>query len=777
MFPTVLPWPPKFLIAWICGICSAYAATPYYSLDVTQVAFTGPVNQSALNRALTANDRISIQRGHFFSIGQDGQAGTADDRRVRLYGVNLSFSANFPDAAKARQIARDLRSLGFNAVRLTHLDSAPDKTAGTARSVLLQGPFPTFNSMAVERLKVFLKALKEEGIYANLNLYVGYRFRPTIDKIPGTSAGNSPLEQASPVHIFHPRLVAFQATYAKELIRLLGIGNDPMLAMVEIRNESSLASAWQAWDTKNWTNQIQGEYADELTRQWNNWLVRTHGSVDKACEHWAGCVTAGVQPLISPAEADEFRDQQHTGILSKAANKLKTWTGWSVAPDVNSGRGLRILDFTRFIVETDKRYFDEMKRAVRTVIHPLVPITGTQMSTGGPLNYLSQGSMDYLDDHFYIDHFNFPGNPWDPVDWRIRDSATITKAELDNLMDMGKQRDFQRPFVVSEYNQNYPNRQGAAITPLLAVLGVLQDWDGIFHYDYTDGDNWGVMPSGFRLSGDWPKLALTGQSAKIFRTDLISPLSGRLPFLLDVNTIFQTGALRLRKYRGAAANPWPIERMFETKVGTIVGPSNTLSSAETQTLPSSVTYVEQDSRVVFSAPRLAGFIGKFAPGQRIDAGILTFEPLDAARGFATVVVTSLDEQPIAESTRILVSVPGHIMESQPEVRPPRPRQLIPYKNSTDWWTLEPDPTVNRKSSATRNVLPEPLWMERVPMKVTFRSQAADLKVFPLSLTGERLGQLAATSVIKFANAYELTLQLEPSPRSPWYEIVITAAQK
>jgi len=117
------------------------------------------------------------------------------------------------------------------------------------------------------------------------------------------------------------------------------------------------------------------------------------------------------------------------------------------------------------------------------------------------------------------------------------------------------------------------------------------------------------------------------------------------------------------------------------------------------------------------------------------------------------------------------------MESQPEVRPPRPRQLIPYKNSTDWWTLEPDPTVNRKSSATRNVLPEPLWMERVPMKVTFRSQAADLKVFPLSLTGERLGQLAATSVIKFANAYELTLQLEPSPRSPWYEIVITPAQK
>ena len=397
------------------------------------------------------------------------------------------------------------------------------------------------------------------------------------------------------------------------------------------------------------------------------------------------------------------------------------------------------------------------------------------MSSGESLNYLSQGSMDYLDDHFYIDHYNYPRVPWAPYDWRIRDTG-LTATELRNLTELSTRRDFSRPFVVSEYNQAYPNRQGAAITPLLALLGALQDWDGLFHFDYVDGDDWGVAPSAFRLSGDWAKLAVTGQSAQIFRAGLVSPLSIQLPYLLDTQSILRTGALRQRKDRGVVANPSPATKLLQVKLGTIFETREQSHVPSTQSSASTVSYSEEDGRLVFKAPRLAGFLGKYAPNQRINVGSLTFEPLDPLRGFATIVVSSMDEQPIDKSSHILVSVPGHIMGSQPDVWPTRPKRLVPYENNKDWWTLEPDAADKSRPSGSL-VARGVLWMERVPVKITFQTQAIDVKVFPLSLTGQRLGQLPATSVVKLANAYELTLQMEHSPQSPWYEIVVASAQR
>ena len=772
LFRAFLLW----ALFWACSVSSIHAESQYYGLAAAPSDFSGPLDQRGLNRSLTASDRITVQQGHFFKVGEDGQPGTADDRRARLYGVNLSYSANFPDHERARQIARRLRNLGFNAVRLHHLDSLRDNGVDDFHSVLLPGPFPTFNLKAIERLKFFLKALKDEGIYANLNLYVAYRFRPDVDKIPPLEGMNIPLVPSSAVQVFHPKLIALQATYARELIRLLGLGNDPMLAMVEIRNESSLASAWQAWGTQKWSEAIRGDYAVELTRQWNSWLVQTYGSVETACQRWADCVTLGSQPLVSPTEADVLRTGQRAGFLGKAVDKLRAWSGLSGSLEEGDGRGQRFFDFARFIIDTDKHYFEEMRRAVRTVASPLVPITGTQMSFGGPMNYLSQSTMDYLDDHFYIDHYNFPKAAWDANDWRINDTR-LPKIVIDDLTELSTIRDLNRPFVVSEYNQPYPNRQGAAITPLIALVGALQDWDGLFHFDYIDGNNWGVMPSGFRLSGDWAKLAVVGQSAQIFRTDLIPPLSVQSPTLLEANAILRIGALRQREDRGLVVMPKPAEKMFQARLGSALAVSNSKKPSfvvPSQSKTWKIAYEEGEERLSFSGPRLAGFIGKYAPGQQIDVGSLIFEPLDPLRAFATVLVTSLDEKPISKSEHLLISVPGHVMGSQPGALPPRPKRLVPYENTSDWWTLEPDPLSNGKPSGAL-VGQEPLWMERVPLKVTLRTNANDAKVFPLSLTGKRLGQLPATSVVKLADSYEFKLQMEAAPQSPWYEIVLNPA--
>src|SRR4051794_8172651 len=97
---------------------TALAAQALYPFGFDQDALHGAPDFSSLNHTLTAADRVFVRDGHFYAVGADLQPNTADDVRVRFYGVNLAFGANFPVQADAVRVARRLRRLGVNLVRL-----------------------------------------------------------------------------------------------------------------------------------------------------------------------------------------------------------------------------------------------------------------------------------------------------------------------------------------------------------------------------------------------------------------------------------------------------------------------------------------------------------------------------------------------------------------------------------------------------------------------------------------------------------------------------------
>jgi len=82
--------------------------------------------------------------------------------RSRTWSIQMKDSSGF--------VFDDLRVVGGN----------PDN----ANSILVDSAYPTFNDLSVQRLRDFLSALASEGIYADLNLHVGYQFRPSVDQIP-----------------------------------------------------------------------------------------------------------------------------------------------------------------------------------------------------------------------------------------------------------------------------------------------------------------------------------------------------------------------------------------------------------------------------------------------------------------------------------------------------------------------------------------------------------------------------------------------------------------
>ena len=141
--PRIVPLASAAAVALLAGALGAQTPA-LYPFGIDQDNLHGPVDFSFLNHPLAASDRAFVRNGHFYTVGSDLAAGTADDLRIRFFGVNLAFGANFPTADDAVRIARRLRRLGINLVRLHHMDSSPDSATNpsTANSVLTTGPYP-----------------------------------------------------------------------------------------------------------------------------------------------------------------------------------------------------------------------------------------------------------------------------------------------------------------------------------------------------------------------------------------------------------------------------------------------------------------------------------------------------------------------------------------------------------------------------------------------------------------------------------------------------------
>jgi hypothetical protein len=746
----------------------------YFNFAVDEDKLSGAPDRSAMNQPLDAGSRLFVRDGHFYRTGPDRQPHTADDTRVRLYGINLSFAGNFPDDAV--RLALRLRKLGFNAVRLHHMDSSPGIQDNPPRSLLTPGPYPSFNQLALSRLRNFITALGQQGIYVNLNLHVGYRFRPAVDQLPPLDEKDEATAPGAPVHVYYPRMVALQEEYARQLIRSLGLRNDPALAMVEINNESSLLAAWQH---RKWRAAVPKAYEAELRGQWQQWLIRRYGSTARACAVWKTCATPDsvVELLTPPADASgpiPWLDR-----LSSKLDALARKALGSCDPGVpdTSGEGLRLRDFLMFLADTDRAYFNRLRQVVQEETDALVPVTGTQMHYGGVLNFDSQAQMDYVDEHVYIDHPNFPGVAWDRNDWRIRNSA-VSDGGLHSLLALALRRDRRKPFVVSEYNQPFPNQQGSEIQPLMAAFAAAQDWDGLFFFDYINGDNWAATPSSFTLSGDWGKYAVTGQSAMLFRNGLVAPLPASMDIPLDPEARRAIAAAResnafethLSVRYGITPEQAMLMRLYIDLNGTSRLNKQTPPASEPLRSPNGEFEFDARQRTIqIRTPQARGFFG-FLMQRRVGDDNVAIELPDTGRGFIAVLLTALDNRPLASSRQILVSASGTITGNQPGSIPPRPKKLIHYKNDNQWWTLEPDADMTDKPSGPRDAA-GPVWMERSEARISLRTKAKRITVYPLDGSGKRLDALDSSCVSLDKGMASIHIQADASQASPWYEIL------
>ena len=916
-----------FIVLWL-PLIPAFSQDTFYQFPIDQDTLGDAPDFSFLNRELGPTDELFVRGGRFCRLGvvaalkgRDMLQITAglkdvagrqrnsiaraaqlnDCDRVRLFGVNLAFGANFPTDVDAARIARRLRRLGVNLVRLHHMDTQPDSNPNNAGSILTTGPYPTLNAVAVTRLRGFLDALKREGIYADLNLHVGYTFRPSVDQVPPLPDDVQFPSQSKPLHIFYPRMVSLQAEFAEKVIQALALKDDSVLAMVEIDNETSLLQTWQ---TGGLDRYLLGDYKTEFQGQWNAFLKNKYSSTDTLRAAWGSGDPPGPELLPSdprqwrieihaPAQAtfDVYADDPPTvrvqvsrgdapviikqvgfsttterPYLAEVEMRADLPDGasrgvyWDIKQDVSPWRTLtartisitnqwqkftmavpatfaldgigrfglsvenvevpayirswsfrqaarrgladgetledgsvslvaenevsttaRTDDYLLFLTDRDRYYVNKLMCAIRNTAGPLVPVTGTQMGYGGLLNLDSQAGLDYQDNHFYVDHYSFPHTAWDGRDWRIRDASSLGGG-LGAFQNTAAARQAGRPYTVSEFNQPWPNTHAAEIDVTLAAFGAFQDWDSIMHFAYSHGRTWDAgVPNGFNINGDWTKFPNFGQAAWLFRSGAIQ--AGREPVELPVSSALRLQAGREKRngnissfladrlgYDPATAFAHPVRVRREEdvplalpKVGRI---PQAPAAAPYESDTGELTYDRDRKLFLIHAPMAAGVVG-FAGPQKISAGAIDVELAPSTSGFAAIVLTSLDQQPLANSARLLLSTPGYTLRSQPGADPPRPQALVNYPGTVDWWTLEPDSPP--KPSGDLNGGIRPVWMQRVESYVTLRTSASKLTVYPLDGNGARMTPLA--DVEPLDNGFRIHFQADGQSLSPWYELV------
>lgn len=769
-------------LCWVSLLCWAAVAMPqtHVPLDAKWGRFEGATDHSFLNQTITAQHAITVVGAHFKTLGPDLEPNTPDDVRVRLFGVSLSREGCFPATEKqATDTATTLRSLGFNAVRLHQMDTAPSSDPDSLQSTLTLDPYPTLHEGAVARLRHFIGALKAEGIYVNLNLMVGYAFRPQVDGVPALDDQGTAPAYGSPVHVFYPRMVDLQVQYAEKLLKALKLKNDPVLAQVEVINESSLAAAWLHWDQTYWVKQIRGAYAQTLDQQWQAWVSQRHGSMEEACKAWGTCEQETGR-MLTPTEADALQHAVHTPWLLKLKQKLAHWwsqlLAWLGLPEqsVPSVQTVhpKVRDALMFVSETDRVFLEKMRQVVHTATRPNLPVAGTQADFGAPLNFRSHEAMDYVDAHFYVDHPEFPGAQWSDTDWRFRNES-VSGREISQLLSVAAFRDARKPFVISEFNQPYPNSQGHDVLPVTAAVAAQQDWDGLYYFSFDGSQSDRITPNHFNLQGDWPKTSVVGLSARIFRTASLPPLPSRHWIGAQSDDWWSSVAMERRPDTWtrhlSRQRLWDVRDVLSHQVA--IGHDEV--SAQSAPTLGQLVHDESERRVVFSSPQVSGVFGELASNAltRVDQLAVRVQS-SAPREAVAVLLHSLDGLPINGSRHLLLSTPAMVSGTQPGSVTPRPQKRIPYRGEGGAWTLEPVPPHLNQPSGPRVAI-APLWLERKPLLVTLDSGHSQLTVYPLSPTGHRLPALPSSAVKRIGQSWELQLNQVSEQTALWFEMVLS----
>ena len=593
----------------------------------------------------------------------------------RFYGVNICGTANLPETAEeAERFAANLARMGYNTVRIHHHErwlvredgKLPEGGALGDRALPVEGgalgdgaqPVGTdrraarFDGTEIDpalmaKFDLLVAACVKHGLYLTTDLFVSRSNVIPWRAIGFDRDGSVPTEKFKILCAFHEPAFSNLCAWARAFLTHVNphtgrnLAEEPALATLALVNEGNLgnwgasalrdlpcvADAWQAWLAKHRNDAALRANDDGASRQMTN----------------------DDQSVIAP---------QAPVIV------------WDKIPD-SIPDSLYTQPFATFLADAETRLYERLRDFVRDELRCPVPLSSLS-AWYEPAQYaLPRAGFDYIDTHFYVDHPVFLDKPW-----RLPSRCPNRNPMIGSnrgAQDCVWIRQLGKPFTVSEFNFSGPGRYRGVGGIATGALAALQDWDGVWRFQWAYDRAGIVNPSApmgfFDIANDPLSLAAERAALCLFLRGDLAPLEGEEPLVLDPAALRDpaNGAPRIDSL-GENARAW------KAKVGTTFDGSRKQSKAvESKSVsidPATGTFLIDTPltcggfaesgehtagslRFRLGAGRKSQVASLKSQNDTRDLGPETCDGGDAVA--ATIWVSSLDGVPIASSSHLLLT--------------------------------------------------------------------------------------------------------------------------
>ncbi len=495
----------------------------------------------------------------------------------------------------------------------------------------------------------------------------------------------------------------------------------------------SLTTNWQRF-----TNTFQASRTD------NNARVNFGDMGDKPASFWYADVSlqAGGQIGLLPPG---------TSLATRTVPNLRhSGTGYF------GTRGAQ-RDWMRFLRDLEYAYYNEMVTHIRSNIGYPGLIFGTIMANS-PATV--QSRLDVIDCHAYWQHPQFPGTPWDSVNWFLPNISMVNSLSDNTLPGLMGQRIKGKPFVCTEYQHSSPNYYGGEGPLFLAAYAGLQDWDGLWLFDYGHGNpvpgvTMGYVRGFFEIGQHPTKMPNLLLAANLFRRGDVKPALQEYTMALTPETevdllanawawgIFNASQLGMPGKLGFVSR-------LSTSVGTnAIGlptppasPSGNVVTSDTGELVWDVT---QAGAGYFRAntPRTKALVG-YVTNRTFNLGGITIRPGNADLGWLTWGMTLKRGEVFTNDCTALIVATGW------------------WENTNQVWK---DATKNSVGNQWGGA---PVLTEVVPFTLTLPVATNYVRIWALDERGQRKTALPITG-----SSSSTVISVNTNSASVWYELEIS----
>jgi hypothetical protein len=556
---------------------------------------------------------------------QDGHLATGNGQRIRFWGVNVTDwskgSRQIPSKQDAPFWAATLARFGVNSVRFQFLDLETPR--GLISSV--RGNTRSLDAEQLDREDYFIAELEKRGIYIDFNLLVGRPFQE------GDGVRDAQLlrQGAKGTSFFDARLIELQKEYAQQLLTHFNpyskakYTDDPAVAIVEINNENAINVGFHA---------PSPFYQEELTTLYNGWLAKHRDPQQMAILHGlTGSKGDGMIPLLASR-----------GQAAQAP-----------AP--------RFYAEAEFYDDLQRNYFLDMEKYIKETLGSKSLVIATadhsHASSGYPI-LLATSSMDIIDGHTY----------WQHPEYYVTKSAMVNDPFNSTVVELSRSAIAGKPYTVSEVNNPFPNDYAGEGIPTLAAYGSLQDWDGIMWYTFEpkiDPDWKSYVGDAFDISLDPVKMPELAQGALMFLRADVAKARTTIERSYSRQQVFDSMLLPTSErpfYTPGFPRDLPLQH--EVRISSLEGAPTQLF---VQTMPPDpilsdtgelawYTSTQQTGLVTIDTPRSQALIGFVAEQRKSSSNLAA----DVSNRFCTILLSSMDEQPIARSAKLLLVAGGAV---------------------------------------------------------------------------------------------------------------------